>query len=162
MEQQRPPRHQTGPRRPRRQARQGQEGLPPRLPEPLPRRHRRLPLRPSRGPAEREREATRGGAADPGAWGVHRGGAAGWGQPVRVPGGLPAPRSFEDQPHHRVEAPEGQGEPSRRADGEGPHRRGGPRVDEGHLQAAAGGGGGLQRQGEEQAGVSAADVAGAG
>ena len=51
---------------------------------------------------------------------------------------------------------------ARCVDCEGPHRRGGAGVDEGRLQVAPGGGGGLQRQSEEQARLSAADLAGIG
>ena len=43
-----------------------------------------------------------GGAVAPGAGGVHRGGAAGRGQPARVPGGVRPPRLPEDKPHHRL------------------------------------------------------------
>ena len=109
LEQQRPPRHTQGPGRPRRTARQGQEGLPPRLPEPLSGGHRGLPSGPRRGSAEREREEARGGAAAPGAGGVHRGGAAGRGQPVRVPGRVRPPRVPQDRQRHRLEAAQGQG-----------------------------------------------------
>ena len=54
------------------------------------------------------------------------------------------------------------GEPAGRADDEGSHRQRGLRVDDGRLQEAEGGGGGLQRRGEEPARLRAADVAGAG
>jgi len=57
VEQQGPPRHPAGPRRPRRPPRPGQEGLSPRLSEPVPRGHRGIPAGPRRGSAEREREA---------------------------------------------------------------------------------------------------------
>jgi len=90
-EQQRPPRHPTGPRRPRRPCRPGQEGVHAGIPEPLPRRHRGIPIGPRRGPAERERETARSQPPGQGAWRVHGGGAGGRGQPVRVSTDLRAP-----------------------------------------------------------------------
>jgi len=59
MEQQRLPRHRPRPRRPRRPCRPRQEGLQPRLPEPVPSGHRGLPAEPRGGASEREREAAR-------------------------------------------------------------------------------------------------------
>lgn len=76
------------------------------------------------------------GATGPGDGRKPRSEAAGPRQPVRAPGGLRPPRVPEDKRHNRLEAAEGTREPSRSAVCEGPHRRGGPRVDEGHLQEA--------------------------
>jgi len=61
------PRHPPRPRRPRREGGSGQEGLHPRLPVAVPRRHRGLPAGPRGGPSQRQREGARGGAPGRGA-----------------------------------------------------------------------------------------------
>ena len=53
--------------------------------------------------ARAQREAAGGGAADPGAGRMHRGGAACRGQPVRVLGHIRTPRVPEDRLHNRLE-----------------------------------------------------------
>ena len=125
VEQQGPPRHPAGPRRPRGQGGPGQEGVLPRIPVPVPRRRRGLPAGPRGGAREREREGPGGAPAGQGSRRGPGGGARRGGQPVRVPEHLRRPRRQEGGAHHRLEADEGQGEPVRRSHGEGPDRRGG-------------------------------------
>ena len=89
-----------------------QERLRPRLQQPVPHRRRGTPPRPHRGPCERERAPAGGVAPRKGSGRRHRAGASGRGQRLRVPGGVRPPRLPQDRPRNRLEAAEGQGDPT--------------------------------------------------